>query len=44
MAEHDAWWTIHSSQFMAAMRRAHAGEDPAMLYMEFIANSETERF
>jgi len=42
--EHDAWWTIHSSDFMAAMRRAHAGEDPDLLYIEYVANSETRRY
>lgn len=39
---HDAWWTIHSSVIQDMLRRAHEGENPDLLYVELIANSDTE--
>lgn len=37
------WWTISGTAFLAALRRAHAGEDPDALYAEHYANSQIER-
>lgn len=37
------WWVISGDSFAEALRRAHAGEEPEMLYAEFYANSEVER-
>jgi hypothetical protein len=34
------WWVISGDAFRSAMTRAHAGEDPAALYIEFYANTE----
>lgn len=38
----EQWWTINGEDMLALIRRAHAGEDPDMLYLEAIANSERE--
>ena len=35
------WWTINGADLMAAMRRCHDGEDPDLVYLEYIANSDT---
>lgn len=32
------WWSISGQYFLEALRRAHAGEDPEMLYAEWYAN------
>ena len=40
---HDAWWVIHSSVLLDALKRAAAGEDPDLLYVELIANSDSGR-
>lgn len=40
-APEDQWWTINGADIMAVLARAHAGEDPDLLYLEMIANSET---
>lgn len=37
------WWAISAESFLAALKRAHAGEDPDLLYIEYVANSSTER-
>jgi len=37
----ESWWVLRDDYFMDALRRAHAGEDPDMLYIEYHANSET---
>lgn len=34
------WWTISGEDFMEAMKRTHAGEDPDLVYAEYYANSE----
>ncbi len=34
------WWTISGEAFLDALRRAHKGEDPDVLYAEHYANSE----
>lgn len=36
------WWTLSGDDFLAAMKRAHAGEDPEMIYAEYYANSVIE--
>lgn len=37
------WWTIAGSELLAALRRAHAGEPPDLVYAELYANSEVDR-
>lgn len=37
------WWSISGDDFMEALRRAHAGESPEMIYAEWYANSEIEK-
>lgn len=39
-----AWWTIYGEELMMLLRRAHAGEDPDLLYTEAYANSEIESY
>lgn len=34
------WWTISGEDFLAALNRAHAGEDPDIIYTELYVNSE----
>lgn len=34
------WWAISGEAFLDALRRAHAGEDPDLVYAEQYANSE----
>lgn len=36
------WWTISGGALMDLMRRAHAGENPDVLYAEAYVNSEVE--
>jgi len=36
----DCWWVISAESFREAMQRAHDGEEPDLLYVEFWANSE----
>jgi hypothetical protein len=36
------WWAISGDTFLAALRRAHAGESPDILYAEYYANSDTQ--
>lgn len=36
------YWVIAGEDFMEALRRAHEGEDPDVLYAEYYANSEPE--
>jgi len=38
------WWAISGEALLDLLRRAHAGEDPDLLYAEEYANSEVERF
>lgn len=38
----EGWWTISGQAFLAALQRAHAREDPNLLYAEYYANSDTE--
>lgn len=36
------WWTLTGDDFLAAMKRAHAGEDPELVYAEYYANASIE--
>ena len=38
------WRTLSGEDFLAAMRRAHAGEDPDTIYAGWCADSHVERF
>jgi hypothetical protein len=38
-----SWWVVSAESFLEALRRAHAGEDPDLLYAEWYANSEVEQ-
>lgn len=42
MAPADQWWCINGEELISAMRRAHEGEDPDMLYIELVANSTSD--
>lgn len=37
------WWVINGAELHAALHRAHGGGDPELVYVEFYANSNTER-
>jgi hypothetical protein len=39
----DQWWVINGQVLMDALHAAHKGADPDMLYLEHLANSDTER-
>jgi hypothetical protein len=34
------WWAIPGDELLDLLRRAHAGEDPDLLYAEAYANGE----
>lgn len=36
----ESWWVISSGTFIDALNRAHAGEDPELIYLEIYANSD----
>jgi len=38
----DQWWAINGQVMLDAMHRCHEGEDPELMYLELIANSETD--
>ncbi|HET6916615.1 MAG TPA: hypothetical protein VFH56_11050 [Acidimicrobiales bacterium] len=38
------WWTISGEALMDALRRAHDGEDPDLIYTEQYANSDVRHF
>lgn len=40
--DHLGWWTIHGGEILAMLRRAHAGEDPDLVYAEMYVNSDHE--
>ena len=42
-ADDDAWWVINAAELYEALERAHAGDEPYVVYMELYANSEIER-
>jgi len=37
------WWAISGEAILELLKRAHAGEDPDLLYIEAYANSEVEK-
>ena len=37
------WWAIAGAALLDLLRRAHAGENPDLLYAEAYANSDHER-
>jgi hypothetical protein len=39
-ADEPSWWSIAGSDILDALRRAHAGEDPDLVFAEMYANSE----
>jgi len=36
----DVWHAVHGDTIRELLRRAHEGEDPDLLYIEFYANGE----
>lgn len=40
----EQWWTINGADMLDAMRKAHSGTDPEIVYLELIANSEAEDY
>lgn len=38
---HEQWWTIRGDDIMAALERVKAGDDPAIVYLELEANSDS---
>jgi hypothetical protein len=34
------WWTISGADLLDMLRRAHAGEDPGVVYAEAYVNSD----
>lgn len=41
MTDNERWWVISETQFVSALNRALAGEEPELLLMEFYANSDS---
>lgn len=37
------WWVIAGENLLTLLQRAHAGEDPDILYAEAYANSDIEQ-
>lgn len=37
------WWVVSGDNLLDMLRRAHAGEDPDLIYAEEYANSDRER-
>lgn len=40
----EQWWTINGQELMTALQQAHAGTNPEIVYLELVANSESEDF
>ncbi len=38
------WWCIAGAELLDALRRAHQGEDPDMVYAELYANSDVTNY
>lgn len=38
------WWCISGATILDALRRAHNGEDPDLIYLELYGNSVVEPF
>jgi hypothetical protein len=36
------WWVLEGTALREMLNRAHAGEDPELLFLELYANSEQE--
>jgi len=36
------WWTINGQVLMDALVQCHRGTSPSLMYLELIANSDTE--
>lgn len=36
----EKWWVLSDTAFISALRRAYCGEDPDLLFMEYLANSD----
>lgn len=36
------WWTISGAALLDALKRAHDGEDPDIVYAELYANSDVK--
>lgn len=43
MSDDLGWWCISGETLLDALRRAHNGDDPDMVYAELYANSDIER-
>ena len=37
------WWSMSGVAFLNALKRAHNGEDPDFVYLEYYTNSQIER-
>lgn len=40
----EQWWCINGRDIMNALEEAARGTDPGVVYLELIANSETEDY
>jgi len=38
----DQWWAINGQMLMDALIQCHRGTSPSLMYLELIANSDTE--
>lgn len=38
----EQWWTINGQSLMDALHAAHDGDDPNIVYLELLANSDVE--
>jgi hypothetical protein len=39
----EAWWVIAGDELLAALWRAHMGDDPGVVYAELLVNAERSR-
>jgi hypothetical protein len=42
MSEEQVWWAICGGDFLAALRAVAAGENPDIIYAEYLANCVVE--
>jgi len=42
MTRDTSWWCISGEQLIAALRQVAAGDDPNVVYLELLANSQSE--
>ena len=40
----DTWWTLHGETLISALREAHDGGNPELIYAELYANADNEDF